>query len=109
MFYKFGKFSLAFYEPVHFVIGHRFAELHSYLIVFVKQVCHLLDTLPDYFDDGFVRIHLRFLLQIAHAVTRRPYDFTLVRLLHPCYNFHQSGFSGAVETNDAYLCPIKEG
>ena len=57
------QLSLALDQRGHLVVRHRFHELHVHLLVLLKQVHDLLDTLLDHFQDGFVGIHLRLLLR----------------------------------------------
>ena len=80
-------------EFVHLVIAHRLTELEVNLFVFLQDIHNLLNAFLNHFQYGFLRIHLRFLLQVAHAVSRRPNHFALIALLYACYDFHQCGFT----------------
>ena len=108
MLYLLGELSLPLYQCVHGVVVHRFAELEIDLLVFLEQVHDFLHTFLHDLYHCLVRVHLGLLLQIAYSISRSPDHFSLVALLHSCDYFHQRGFSGAVQTDDAYFGPVKE-
>ena len=106
-----GEFSLAFDEGIHPVrVFHHFrvAEGIVDFLILLEEVHHFLHSFLHYFEYGLVRIHLRFLLQIANGVARSPYDLALVGFLHTGYDFEQGGFTGAVETYDTDFGAIEE-
>ena len=103
-----GEFSLPLDEAVHLVVVHRLHELEGNLVVFGQDVHDGLNTLLHHFQNGFFRIHLRFLLQVAHAVARGPDHLSLVGFLHACDNFEQGGLTGAVKADNADLGPVEE-
>ena len=103
-----GEFSLALDETVHFIVIHGLHELEGNVVVFLQDIHHLLNTLLDHFQHGFFRVHLRFLLQVAHAVAGCPDHLSFVGLLYAGNDFEESGFTGAVEADNANFGPVKE-
>ena len=108
MLYFLRKLALTLYECVHLVVRHGLGELHIDLLVFLQQVGDLLHSFPYHLDDGLVRVHLRLLLQISYSIAGGPDYLALVGFLYSGDDFHKSGFSRAVETDDADLGPVEE-
>ena len=104
----FRELTLPFDERVHAVIVHRLHESCRDLVVLGQQVHHLLNPFLNHFQHGFGRIHLRFLLQVADTVARRPDHLSLVGFLNPGDDFQERGFTRAVQTDDADLGPVEE-
>ena len=104
-----GEFSLSLYQGRHFVVRHRLAELEVHLLIFLKGIHHFLYAFLHHLQHCLVRIHLRFLLQIAHCVARSPYDLSLILFFHSGDDFHQCGFSGTVQTYDADFGSVEKG
>ena len=109
VFDKLGELALALDEGVHLVVGHGFHELHVHFLVLLEQVHHLLDALLDDFQDGFVGVHLRLLLQVAYGIARSPDDFAAIGFLHTGDDLEEGGLAGAVQTDDADLGAVEEG
>ena len=108
MFDFFGQFTLPFDELVHLVIAHRLAELQVHGLILLEHVHNLLNAPLNHFQDRFLRIHLWFLLQIAHTVPRSPDHLSLITLFNAGNDFHQCGFTRAVQTDDTYFRSIEE-
>ena len=109
MVYEFSEFSLTFNETVHLIVVHGLHELHGYLVVLLKDVHYLLNTLLDHFQHGFFRIHLRLLLQISNGIAGRPDHFALVGFLYAGDDLEQRRFSGTVKADDADFGAVEEG
>ena len=103
------ELALALDQLVHLIVVHRLAELHADLVVLGKEVHHLLDTLLDDLQHGFVGIHLRLLLQVSDAVARGPDHLALVGFLHAGDDLQERRFTGTVQTDDADLGAVEEG
>ena len=106
--YLLGKLALPFYESGHLLVVHRLAELQIHLLILLQQVNRLLHALLNHFQYGLVLIHLRLLLKVAHTIAGAPYHFAAVGLVQACDDLHKRGLSGAVQTYDADLGPVKE-
>lgn len=108
MLYFFREFSLPLDESVHLLVRHGFAELHVHLLIFLQDIHNFLHALLYHFKHRLVRLHLRFLLEVAHGIARSPHDLALILLLNAGDDFHQRRLSGSVKTDDADLCTIEE-
>ena len=108
MLYFLRKLALTLYECVHLVVRHGLGELHIDLLVFLQEVGYFLYSLLDYLDDRLVGVHPGLLFQISDRVAGGPYDLALIGFLHSGDDFHKSGLSRAVETDDADLGPVEE-
>ena len=106
--YLLGKLALPFYKSGHLLVVHRLAELQIHLLILLQQVNRLLHALLNHFQYGLVLIHLRLLLKVAHTIAGAPYHFAAVGLVQACDDLHKRGLSGAVQTYDADLGPVKE-
>ena len=104
-----GQIALALNQRIHFIIRHRFAELHADFVVFIQQINHFLHTLLHDFQNSLVRIHLGLLLQITHTITRSPYHFAFIRFFNARDNLHQGRFTRTVQTDNTDFCSVKEG
>ena len=103
-----GEFPLALDEAVHFIVVHGLHELEGNVVVLLQDVHDLLNTLLDHFQHGFLRVHLRLLLQVAHAVAGRPHHLAFVGFLYAGNNLEEGGFTGPVEADNANFGPVKE-
>ena len=106
---QFGQFALPFDEPVHFVIVHRFGELHPNLLIFFQVGSDLPDTLHHYLLHCLVVIKFRLLRQVAHVVARREDHLPLEGFVFARNDFQQGGFSGAVQTQHPDFRPVIKG
>ena len=105
------QFPLTGKQGIHLIfilVIFRKTEFLVDFFIFRQGIHDRLHTLHDHFLHGLGRIQLRFLRQISHAVPRREYHFALEILVQSCDNFHQGGFSGTVQTDDADFSPIEE-
>ena len=103
-----GEFTLTLDKSSHLIIRHWLAELHIDLFILLKDVHYLLNTFLHNLDDGLVRIHLRFLLQITYRISWSPHHFTLISFFNTGDDLHESRLTRAVETYDTDLGTIKE-
>ena len=78
MLYLLGQFTLTYDEVVHLVVAHRLGELHIHFLILTEGIHYLLDAFLYDFENGLAVIQLGLLLQISHAVARRPDHFALV-------------------------------
>ena len=109
MFDQFREFTLAFDEAVHLVVVHGLHELHRDVVVFLQDVHDILNAFLDHLDDGLLRIHLRLLREISHAVARGPDHLALVGFLHAGDDLQEGGLSRPVQADDADFRPVEEG
>ena len=107
--YLLHQFALTGEKRGHLIIRERLAQLLADGIELGKGVHHVLDALPDDFENGLGRVHLGFLLKVTDTVAGGPNDLALVGLLHTGDDFHQSRLSGAIEADDAYFRTIEKG
>ena len=105
------QFSLSLHQFVH-LVGIRvillLSELHVDVVVFFQCIIDLLYAFHDILFHGLCLVERRILRQIAHRVAGTPYHLTLCRLHQSGDDLHQRGLSGTIETDNAYLCTIKE-
>ena len=106
---QFREFTLALDEAVHLVVVHGLHELHRDVVVFLQDVHDLLHAFLDHLDDGLLRIHLRLLREISHAVARGPDHLALVGFLHAGDDLQEGGLSRPVQADDADFRPVEEG
>ena len=105
----FLDFTLALDQLVHFVVVHRFGELVVDFFKRIEQVHRLLNALLHDLPNGFLRIHQRLLLQVAHRVARGEHRFAVEFRVHTGKDAQQRRFAGAVEPQDTDLGAVKVG
>ena len=85
-------------------VGKGFVDL----VEFGQHVHNGLHSLAHNFNDGFVGIELRILLEIADSVARRENNLALITLVDSGYNLQQSRLPGAVKADNADLGSVEE-
>ena len=57
MLYFLRKFALTYDELIHFVVGHRLAELQVHLLILPEQVHHFLYAFLNHLQHRLFRVH----------------------------------------------------
>src|SRR5690606_10280443 len=90
-------------HDIRILIYLGLTEAEIDLLVLPEHRDNLCGTLLHYLTYRPAFIHQRILRQMPHRITGRKHNLSLVLLLKTCYDPEQSGFAGAVQTDNADL------
>ena len=101
--------ALFFEELVHGVVGHGFGELGGEDLEVVEKIDDVLDAFLDDLADGFVGVHLGFLLEEADGVAGLEGNFAVELLIDAGKDFEEGGLAGTVDAQDADFGAVEVG